>query len=69
MTKHIQFNYTVAHYWDEDERGAIGAYATYSSEIHFGTLKDAKEHLEYVKQQDPDEDWRIFEVRELEIKD
>lgn len=63
MSKHKQFNYVIAHYWDDGE--GIGAYTYFNNEIHFGTLKEAKQFLEYVKVQSPDEDWRIFEVKEL----
>lgn len=58
-----QFNYCVGHYWKGDS-GSIGCYA-FGSEVHFGTKKQAKDYLEYVKQRSPEEDWKIFVVTEI----
>jgi hypothetical protein len=37
-------------------------------EIHYGTLKDAKESLKYVKNKEPNQDWKIFMLVELPEK-
>lgn len=58
-----KFNYCVGHYWEGSE-GSIGCYA-YGSEHFYGTEEDAKEFLEYVKEQSPDHKWKIFKVVEL----
>lgn len=60
-----KFNYAVGHYW-EGNKGNAGFYTSFG-EIHYGTLKDAKEYLKYVKEKNSDEDWRIFEVKELDL--
>ena len=57
------FNYCIAHYW-EDDGGEIDAYA-YHSEVQYGTRENAQEFLEYVKQQYPEHDWKIFKIVEL----
>ena len=58
------FNYAVGRYW-KDGSSAICVYA-FGNEVHFGNIKDAKSFLEYVKEQEPEEDWKIFVLKELE---
>lgn len=58
----MKINYVIGHYWNPpQDTGSIGAY-TYISEVQYGTLEDAKEFLEYVKEKSPDHDWRIFQL-------
>jgi hypothetical protein len=59
-----KFNYCVAHYW-EDGGGQIGPY-TYFNTIFFGTTDEANDFLEYVKQQSPEYDWKIFQILEMQ---
>ena len=60
-----QFNYCIGRYWDNND-GAICVYA-YGSQVHYGTLNDAIEFLNYVRQQNPERasEYKIFEVKEL----
>ena len=44
-----KFNYAVGHYWEGDS-GSVGCYA-YHSEVHYGTMEDANNFLEYVRSQ------------------
>ncbi len=63
MSKKKEFNYCVAHYW-EGESGSIGAYTRWN-DIFYGTMKEAKKFLKYVKQQSPDREWKIFQIVEI----
>lgn len=74
MTKKKQakkFNYAVGHYW-EGESGSVGTY-NYFGEVHYGTMKDAKDTLSYVQSKDEDKkkdgrrDWRIFQLIEVPV--
>jgi hypothetical protein len=60
VTEQIEINYVIGHYWDNTNK--IGSYMLYSREVHYGTLDDAKETLNYVKKKLPDNDWRIFQL-------
>lgn len=62
--KSKKFNYAVGRYW-KGESGEVCIY-TFQSEVHYGDLKDAELLLEYVKEQEPEEDWKIFVLKELE---
>ena len=44
-----KFNYAVGFYWEGDS-GSVGCYA-YHSEVHYGTMEDANNFLEYVRSQ------------------
>jgi len=55
-----EFNYVIARYWG-DEDGQLGAYC-YFSEVHYGTLKDAENFLEYVLEKSENKDWKIFPI-------
>ena len=57
----MKINYVVGHYWDPPNSGQVSAYM-YFSEVHYGTLKDAEEFLEYVQKQSPDHNWKIFQL-------
>lgn len=63
MEKAVKFNYCVGHYWN-DENGEVGLY-TYGNDHFYGTMKDAKEFMKYVKTKSPDRDWRIFQITEV----
>ena len=63
MIEPIKLNYVIGHYWDDTN--SIGAYMIHSSEVHYGTLKEAENALNYVKKQSPDEDWRIFQLMQV----
>jgi hypothetical protein len=64
-----QFNYAVGFYW-EGESGSVGCYA-YHSEVHYGTLKEAKDFQKYCRNQQKSEpkdqrrDYRIFQLVEV----
>jgi hypothetical protein len=64
-----KFNYAVGHYWSNGN-GSVGCYCLFS-EVHFGTMKNAKNFLEYVKEKDKTErkenrkDWKIFMLVEV----
>lgn len=58
-----KFSYTVGYYWTKD-KDSIDCY-TYGNEVHSGTIEDANNFLNYVKEQSPDEDWKIFMLVEL----
>ena len=60
----MKINYAIGHYWDDSD-GAVGCYMTYSNDVHFGTLKEAEDHLEYVKSRSPEKNWRIFQLVEV----
>lgn len=61
-----KFNYVVATPWPTtpwpSEPKALAAYMHYNSQVNYGTLEDAKGFLEYVKQQRPDVDWKIYKI-------
>ena len=56
----MKLNYSIGHYWD-DESGSVGCY-NYFGEVHYGTIEEAKQTLEYVKYKSPDHDWKIFQL-------
>jgi hypothetical protein len=56
----IKFNYVIGHYW-EDSLGSVGTY-NYFGEVHFGTMEEASDMLEYVKNKSPDRKWKIFQL-------
>ena len=58
-----KFSYTVGHYWTK-EKDSVGCYA-YGNEVHSGTMEDAENFLKYVKEQSPDNDWKIFMLVEV----
>ena len=58
-----KFTYAVGHYWDKD-KDSVGCYA-YHTETHSGTMEDATNFLNYVKEQSPDKDWKIFMLVEV----
>lgn len=59
----MEFNYCVGSYWS-GKSGSVGTYA-FGKEVFFGTLKEAKKFLKYVKSQSPDKDWKIFQLVEV----
>jgi len=59
-----EFNYVIGHYWEDN--GSIAAYMMFNNEVFYGTMNQAKKDLKYVKRQDPDQEWKIFVVKELE---
>ena len=58
-----KFNYAVGYYYD-DESKAIGTYA-FHNEVFYGTMKDAKNFRKYVRTQDNEQDWKIFQLIEV----
>ena len=58
-----QFNYTIGRYWENDS-GSIATYKVYTNDVFYGTLKEAKQTLKYIKKQSPDKGWRIFILSE-----
>lgn len=56
----MKFNYAIGHYWN-DESGSIGCYS-YFGEVHYGTMEDAENMLDYVQGKSPEHDWKIFKV-------
>jgi len=69
MKKAKQFNYAVGHYWDGNN-GSVGVYA-YHSEVHYGTMEDAQNFLEYVRGQQKTEvekaKYKIFQLIEVPV--
>ena len=61
--KHSQFNYCVGKYWNGID-GPVSVYA-YGNEVFFGTMKEANAFRKYVKDQNPDRDYRIFQLVEV----
>lgn len=64
-----QFNYAVGHYW-EGESGSVGCYA-YHSEVHYGTMEDARNFLTYVQSQKKTKaekaKYKIFQLIEVPV--
>ena len=66
-----QFNYAIGSYW-EGESGSVGCYA-YHSEVHYGTMEEAKNFLKYVQGKNKSEpkdkrkDYRIFQLVEVPV--
>jgi hypothetical protein len=58
-----KFNYAIGHYWDSKSE-KIGTY-NYFGEVQYGTKKDAKKLLKYVKSKCPEQEWKIFMLVEL----
>lgn len=63
-----KFNYAVGFYWDEDG-GSVGCYAS-GSEVHFGTLKEARNFREYCQNRpdntsDNKRQYKIFQLVEV----
>lgn len=63
MTEPIKINYVIGHYWYETNQ--IGTYTIWSRNVWYDTVDQAKETLEYVKKQSPDNDWRIFQLMQV----
>jgi protein subunit release factor A len=59
-----RFSYAIGHYWNTKEKDSIGTYA-YHTEVHSGTMEEAENFLKYVKEQSPDNDWKIFMLVEV----
>lgn len=61
-----KFSYAVGYY---RESGSIACYMVYSSEVHFGTLKDAQDYREYCRKQSKKDkdpvDYKIFMLVEV----
>ena len=70
-TKLKKFNYAVGHHWEE-EAGSVGVY-NYFGQVHYGTMEEAKDFLQYVKDKDkmePKKDrrnWKIFQLIEVPV--
>lgn len=64
-----KFNYAVGHYW-EGESGSVGCYA-YHSEVHYGTMEEANNFLEYVRSQKKTKaekaKYKIFQLVEVPV--
>lgn len=60
MIEPIKLNFVIGHYWEGEN--SVATYMINSSEVHYGTMKEAENCLSYVKKQSPDEDWRIFQL-------
>ena len=64
-----KFNYAVGHYWEGDS-GSVGCYA-YHSEVHYGTMEDANNFLEYVRSQKKTKaekaKYKIFQLVEVPV--
>lgn len=61
-----RFNYAVGQY---QESGSVSCYMSYSSEVHFGTLKEAKDFRDYcnkqAKKDKEPKDYKIFMLVEV----
>lgn len=62
-----KFNYAVGRYWEGDN-GSVGCYA-YGSEVHYGTMADARNFLAYVQSQkktkSEQKQYKIFQLVEI----
>jgi hypothetical protein len=67
--KKKKFNYAVGSYWEGDD-GSIGCYA-YGSEVHYGTMEEAQNFLEYVRSQKKTKaekaKYKIFQLVEVPV--
>lgn len=57
----MQINYVVARYWPSEPQ-RLSAYMIHNAEVQFGTMEDAKTFLKYVRKQNPDDHWKIFQL-------
>jgi hypothetical protein len=62
----MKLNYAIGHYWQE-EAGSVGCY-NYFGEVHYGTIEEANDMLEYVKTKSSDHDWKIFQLVKMSIQ-
>ena len=64
-----KFNYAVGFYWEGDG-GSVGCYA-YHSEVHYGTMEEANNFLEYVRGQKKTKaekaKYKIFQLVEVPV--
>jgi hypothetical protein len=64
-----KFNYAVGFYWEGDS-GSVGCY-TYHSEVHYGTMEEANNFLEYVRSQKKTNaekaKYKIFQLVEVPV--
>lgn len=60
-----EINYVIGRYYDEDET-EIETYMFCGTEVHFGTIEDAKERLDYLTKTSKDQGLQIFKLVELE---
>lgn len=60
-----KIDYIVARKWDEKKPacGNLAIYMGCSSEIHHGTLEEARLFLEYVRQIKPDDQWDLYKIK------
>jgi hypothetical protein len=67
--KDQKFNYAVGQYW-EGNSGSVGCYMS-GSEVHFGTLKEAKAFRDYCNKQpsldNEPRDYKIFMLVEVPV--
>jgi hypothetical protein len=59
-----KFNYVIARPWDEED-DELCCYMLCGNDVHYGTLEDAQDSLDYVLSQLEDEepnDYRIYKV-------
>jgi len=59
MKNKEDFNYVIARQW---ESGALNCYA-YHTQVKFGNQEDAEYFLNYVKEQEPNYEWRIIKLK------
>jgi hypothetical protein len=69
MKKAKQFNYAVGRYWEGDS-GSVGVYALHN-EVHYGSMEDAQNFLEYVRNQQKTkaekDKYKIFQLIEISV--
>lgn len=57
-----KFNYTIGRYW-KGKSGAISTYMLYSSDVFFGTQKEAEDNKNYIEEQ-TGKKYKIFKLVE-----
>lgn len=59
----MKFNYAIGRY--RDDKLSVSCYYLFG-EVHYGTVEDAKDFLEYVRRQSPEKEWKIFNLVEVD---
>lgn len=59
-----EFSYIIGRPWSEHDPEHISAYALMSSQVFFGTRKDAKETKKLIETRNPDRKYKIYKLVE-----
>lgn len=64
-----EFNYVIARPWYNESYNNLCIYRIQNSDLHFGTMKEAKEVLAYVQKQNMKKQYHIYKVSYERIED